>query len=130
MKFGFDLGLVDRLLFLCDLQVVLVLLLSRFIFGPSFVFSHFFYFIVQFLLLGPKKFKFLLLQELLCDIIREVFVLEILKLVLEAVVPIHKVLFVFLDLTLVTFHIWVVLELTAKFTGRLLEILCNSLNDG
>jgi hypothetical protein len=62
VELGFDLGFIDRLFFLRDLKVVLVLLLRGLIFGLAFVFGDLLDLEVQLLLLLSKKFKLLLLQ--------------------------------------------------------------------
>jgi hypothetical protein len=127
VELGFDLGFIDRLFFLRDLKVVLVLLLRGLIFGLAFVFGDLLDLEVQLFLLLSKKFKLLLLQQLFRDIVGEGFVLQLLEFVFESIVPLDEVLLVFADLALVTLNIWVVLELTTEFASRFFKIFGDSL---
>ena len=127
VELGFNLGFINRLLFLRDLKVVLVLLLRGLIFGLAFVLGDLLDLEVQLFLLLSKKFELLLLQQLFRDVVGEGFVLELLKFVFESIVPLYQVLLVFADLALVTLNIWVVLELTTQFASRFFKIFGNSL---
>ena len=127
VELGFNLGFIDRLLFLRDLKVVLVLLLRGLIFGLAFVLGDLLDLEVQLFLLLSEKFKLLLLEQLFRDVVGEGLVLELLKFVFESIVPLYQVFLVFADLALVTLNIWVVLELTTQFASRLFKIFGDSL---
>jgi hypothetical protein len=58
-----------------------------------------------------------LLEELLGDIVSEGFILKLLQFLLESIIPLNEVLLVLLDLALISFDIWVVLELAAELSG-------------
>lgn len=124
----FHFSFIDSFLFLKNFTVVLVLLLTILVGGLSLVLSDRLDLDVQLFFLLAKPLELLLLHQFLRDVVREGLVLQLEKLFHQVLVPITEFSLVLLDLPLVALHIWVVLQLTAQLTGRLLKAFFNGLN--
>jgi hypothetical protein len=97
-----------------------VLLFSSLVFGLAFVFSQLLNFLVQVLLLLSQNLKFRLLAQFNRDFVGEAFVAKIRKLAHHFLAPFDKLFLVILDLSLISFNIGVILQLTAQLPGGLL----------
>jgi len=129
VQLSLNLGLIDSLLLLSDLEVILMLLLGSLVLGLALVLGHLLYLEVQLLFLFAKTLKLRLLSEILFDSPCEIFEFQFyLQLLHDLRVALDKVILVFSDLTLIAFDIWVILELTTQFSCRLLQIFSDGLD--